>query len=124
VYLVSITFMQHTHVDVPHFEAAEWTWLRGALSTIDRSLGDFVDAKLHHIASSHVVHHLFSEMPFYGAVEATPYVRAHLGEFYKSAISKPVLASVYLGYWRDFYYNMRDSIAVAKEQGSEFVWFH
>jgi len=37
-YLCAITFMQHTHADVPHFEGSDWTWLRGALSTIDRKL--------------------------------------------------------------------------------------
>lgn len=45
-YLCAITFMQHTHPDVPHFNGDEWTWLRGALSTIDRTMGPYVDAKL------------------------------------------------------------------------------
>merc|ERR1719198_1624064 len=49
-YLTSITFMQHTHPDVPHFDSDEWTWLRGAISTIDRTMGPFIDSKLHHIA--------------------------------------------------------------------------
>jgi len=36
-------------------------------------MGPWVDGKLHHIVDSHVVHHLFPDMPFYGAKEATPY---------------------------------------------------
>ena len=28
-YLTSITFMQHTHPDVPHFNDEHWNWLRG-----------------------------------------------------------------------------------------------
>eukprot|EP00121_Abeoforma_whisleri_P005882 Awhi_evm1s5336 len=57
MYLVMITYQQHTHSDVPHFDDDEWTWQRGALSTIDRSMGSWVDQKLHHIVDSHVVHH-------------------------------------------------------------------
>jgi fatty acid desaturase len=122
-YLTAITFMQHTDKDVPHFNDDEWTWLRGALSTIDRSMGPFVDGKLHHICDSHVVHHIFSEMPFYGAREATPYVKAHLGKYYKAKIAKPVLGFRYLGYWRDFWTAMREAVSVGPEEGNNFLWF-
>ena len=37
-YLCAITYLQHTHPDVPHFDDEHWTWLRGALSTIDRTM--------------------------------------------------------------------------------------
>jgi len=123
-YLCAITFMQHTHPDVPHFDDAEWTWLRGALSTIDRTMGPFADYKTHYIVPSHVVHHIFSDMPYYGAMEATPYVKAHLGKFYKSAYAQPVLGSAYLGYWVDFFYAMKAAVSVGREEGSEFFWFH
>lgn len=122
-YLTAITFMQHTDKDVPHFNDDEWTWLRGALSTIDRSMGPFVDGKLHHICDSHVVHHIFSEMPFYGAREATPYVKAYLGKYYKAKIAKPVLGFRYLGYWRDFWTAMREAVSVGPEEGNNFLWF-
>lgn len=36
-------------------------WLRGALSTVDRSYGIF-DYFHHHIADTHVAHHLFSQV--------------------------------------------------------------
>uniref|UniRef100_A0A7S0LS07 Fatty acid desaturase domain-containing protein n=2 Tax=Coccolithus braarudii TaxID=221442 RepID=A0A7S0LS07_9EUKA len=121
-YLCSITYMQHTHADVPHFEGEDWTWLRGALSTIDRSMGPWVDSKLHHICDSHVVHHLFSEMPFYGAKAATPYVKAHLGVYYKSCLESRWAGSEYLGYWRDFYQNMRTAVVVGKGEDG-FMWF-
>ena len=88
-YLCAITFMQHTHPDVPHFNEDQWTWLRGALSTIDRSMGSFADYKTHYIVPSHVVHHIFSDMPYYGALEATPYVAAHLGKYYKRSCARP-----------------------------------
>lgn len=38
-------------------------WLRGALSTVDRSYG-ILDYFHHHIADTHVAHHLFSQAHF------------------------------------------------------------
>merc|ERR1711988_1149476 len=97
----------------------------GAFSTIDRTMGPFADMKTHYICPSHVVHHIFSDMPYYGAMEATPYVKAHLGKYYKSAYPKnPPLGSDYLGFWRDFYTSMRTAVAVGREEGSDFFWFH
>ena len=62
--LVLITYLQHTDEYVPHYRAGAFTWLRGALSTVDRSFGRMMDAATHHITDSHVVHHLFSTMPW------------------------------------------------------------
>lgn len=36
-YLVCITFLQHTHEDLPHFKDPEWSFLIGALMTCDYS---------------------------------------------------------------------------------------
>lgn len=38
-------------------------WLRGALATVDRSYG-ILDCFHHHIADTHVAHHLFSQAHF------------------------------------------------------------
>lgn len=122
-YLCMITFMQHTHPDVPHFNDDEWTWLRGAVSTIDRSMGPFADYKTHYIVPSHVAHHIFSDMPYYGAMEATPYIKAYLGKYYKEAMPEPVLGSTYLGYLRDFYVAMNQAVTVGHEEGNNFMWF-
>lgn len=80
--LVLITYLQHTDVHVPHYREGQFTWLRGALSTVDRSYGWLLDAVFHHISDTHVVHHMFHEMPFYHAQEATRAVRAFLGDYY------------------------------------------
>lgn len=80
--LVLITFLQHTDYYIPHYRDGEFDWLRGALSTVDRSFGWVMDHLFHHIADTHVVHHLFHEMPFYHAQEATKHVRAVLGDYY------------------------------------------
>jgi len=81
-YLVSITFLQHTDDRIAHFDASEWTWLRGALCTVDRSLGWLGNYKTHHIVDTHVTHHIFSYMPFYNAEEATRIIKPLLKEYY------------------------------------------
>lgn len=81
LFLVSITFLQHTSHQLPHYEAATWDWLRGALATVDRDWG-ILNHVFHHITDTHIVHHLFSSMPHYHALEATEAVKKVLGEYY------------------------------------------
>lgn len=76
-WLVLYTWLQHSDASVPHYGEGEWTWVRGALSTIDRPYGIF-DFFHHTIGSTHVVHHLFHEMPFYNAGIATKAVKEFL----------------------------------------------
>jgi omega-6 fatty acid desaturase / acyl-lipid omega-6 desaturase (Delta-12 desaturase) len=76
-WLVLYTWLQHTDPSVPHYGEGEWTWVRGALSTIDRPYGIF-DFFHHTIGSTHVVHHLFHEMPWYNAGIATKHVKEYL----------------------------------------------
>ena len=80
--LVILTLLQHTDVFVPHFRAPAFTWLQGALCTVDRKYGFGIETLWHHISDTHVVHHLFSTMPFYHATEATEAVKGLLGEYY------------------------------------------
>ncbi|CAL8468635.1 g8175 [Coccomyxa elongata] len=80
-WLVCITLLQHTHPALPHYSDTEWDWLRGALSTVDRSYGP-LDIVFHHIADTHVAHHLFSTMPHYHAQEATRALIPVLGKYY------------------------------------------
>jgi bifunctional Delta-12/omega-3 fatty acid desaturase len=59
-WLMAITYLHHTHEDVPHYDAENWTFVRGALATIDRDMG-WIDRYLFHgIVGTHVVHHLFA----------------------------------------------------------------
>ncbi|KAJ6784579.1 hypothetical protein PWT90_09626 [Aphanocladium album] len=81
-WLIAITYLHHTHVDVPHFEAEHWTFVKGALATVDRDFG-FVGRHLFHgIIEHHVVHHLFPRIPFYYAEEATEALKPVLGDLY------------------------------------------
>lgn len=81
-HLVLITFLQHTDTYIPHYKEGSFTWLRGALATVDRSYGWFLDACFHHIADTHVCHHLFHYMPWYHAQEATEAIKPLLGKYY------------------------------------------
>lgn len=74
-WLVLITFLQHTDPILPHYRAPEFTFPRGALSTLDRSLlGDlgpimaWIGAHTTHgISETHVAHHVASKIPHYNA---------------------------------------------------------
>ena len=60
-WLVMITYLQHTDPNIPHYSAAEWTFARGALATIDRNmLGPVGPYLMHGITETHVCHHLVS----------------------------------------------------------------
>ena len=96
-YLVLITFLQHTDTYIPHFREGEWTWLRGALCTVDRSFGPYLDSVVHHIVDTHVCHHIFSKMPFYHCQEATQAIRPLLGKFYLKDTT-PVSCAVWRAY--------------------------
>ena len=81
MWLVLVTFLQHSDPEVPHYEHEEWDFVKGAIATVDRDYGIF-NNWLHHITNGHVVHHLFSTMPFYNAIQATPHVAKLMGKYY------------------------------------------
>ncbi|GJP48600.1 hypothetical protein CLOM_g7895 [Closterium sp. NIES-68] len=82
MFLVLITLLQHTHPALPHFDSSEWEWLRGALATVDRDYG-YLNIVHHHIADTHVAHHIFSTMPHYHAEEATKAIKPILKDYYQ-----------------------------------------
>uniref|UniRef100_A0A0D9XJ08 Fatty acid desaturase domain-containing protein n=1 Tax=Leersia perrieri TaxID=77586 RepID=A0A0D9XJ08_9ORYZ len=81
-WLVVVTYLHHTHRALPHYDSSEWDWLRGALATVDRDYG-ILNRVFHHIADTHVAHHLFSTIPHYHAIEATKAIRPILAEYYQ-----------------------------------------
>lgn len=78
-WIILITCLQHTDPLVPHYRAPEFTFPRGALSTLNRSLlGDLGPSmgwlgahSTHGISETHVLHHVFSKIPHYNAWEAS-----------------------------------------------------
>lgn len=56
---VAITYLHHTHPDLPHYTEEGWSYVKGALSTVDRDFGFIGKHIFHGIIEKHVVHHLF-----------------------------------------------------------------
>ncbi|KAI1211466.1 fatty acid desaturase-domain-containing protein [Annulohypoxylon truncatum] len=81
-WLVAITYLHHTHKDVPHYDGEKWSFVAGALATVDRDFGFIGRHVFHGIIDTHVVHHLFSRIPFYHAEEATRAIKPLLGDLY------------------------------------------
>lgn len=87
-WLVLITFLQHTDPLLPHYRAAEFTFPRGALATLDRNLlgdcGRFMSWLGAHatngISETHVAHHVSSKIPHYNAWEASAALRKMLAK--------------------------------------------
>ncbi|KAK9810606.1 hypothetical protein WJX73_004003 [Symbiochloris irregularis] len=113
-WLVMITLLQHTHPALPHYHEATWDWLRGALATCDRSYG-FLDHFHHHIADTHVLHHLFSTIPHYHAQEATAAIKPILGDYYNYDSR-----NVFVAMWQDY----PQCVYVAPDsEGEEALWY-
>ena len=81
-WLIIYTWLHHTHVDVPHYGSDKFTFLKGALSTIDRKYPDIINHLHHNIGSTHVAHHINYHIPHYAAVEATKDIKKLLGKYY------------------------------------------
>lgn len=58
-WLVAITYLHHNHPEVHHYEADSWTYVKGALATVDRDFGWVGRHLFHNIIDDHVVHHIF-----------------------------------------------------------------
>jgi len=84
VWISLVTYLQHTDVRVPWYSSKEWTFLKGALSTIDRDFGPIVNY-IHHNIETHVAHHLFSNIPHYYLLEATAAIKPILGQYYRKS---------------------------------------
>jgi omega-6 fatty acid desaturase (delta-12 desaturase) len=82
MWLMVYAWLHHTHEDVPHYDETTWSWIKGALSTMDRNYPAYINCLHYNIGSTHVVHHLFSYLPHYNAPEATLYVKKLLGDAY------------------------------------------
>ncbi|PWA36588.1 Fatty acid conjugase FAC2 A [Artemisia annua] len=91
--LLVLTYLQHTHPSIPHYDSTEWNWIRGALSTVDRDVGFMINKNK---TDNHVVHHLFPAIPSYHAHEATEAIKPILGDYYKYD-GTPILKA----FWRE-----------------------
>lgn len=94
MWLVGYTFLQHTEEDIPHYDATTWEWLKGALCTVDRNYPAYINALHFDIGSTHVLHHIFSQLPHYNAPIANEYLKQILGKQYRFDPA-PVWKSLY-----------------------------
>lgn len=81
-WLVLYTWLQHTDVDVPHYEGEDWNFIKGAFLSIDRPYGPVFDFLHHRIGSTHVVHHIDCTVPHYNALEATHAIKKAFPDHY------------------------------------------
>ncbi|KAI1881384.1 hypothetical protein JX265_000210 [Neoarthrinium moseri] len=81
-WIVMITYLHHTSPSLPKYTPEAWTYLRGALATVDRDPGFLLRHMFHHIIDLHVIHHLFPRIPHYHAQEATDAIKPLLGDYY------------------------------------------
>uniref|UniRef100_A0A0A9CPP1 Omega-3 fatty acid desaturase n=1 Tax=Arundo donax TaxID=35708 RepID=A0A0A9CPP1_ARUDO len=69
MWLDLVTYLHHHgHHDLPWYRGEEWSYLRGGLTTVDRDYGWINN--IHHNIGTHVIHHLFPQIPHYHLVEA------------------------------------------------------
>ncbi|KAL6645760.1 hypothetical protein ACP70R_017368 [Stipagrostis hirtigluma subsp. patula] len=83
MWLDMVTYLHHHgHEDkLPWYRGKEWSYLRGGLTTLDRDYG--LINNIHHDIGTHVIHHLFPQIPHYHLVEATEAAKPVLGKYYK-----------------------------------------
>ncbi|XP_047270676.1 omega-3 fatty acid desaturase, endoplasmic reticulum-like isoform X4 [Capsicum annuum] len=83
MWLDFVTYLHHHGYEqkLPWYRGKEWNYLRGGLTTIDRDYGIFNN--IHHDIGTHVIHHLFPQIPHYHLVEATKAAKPVLGRYYR-----------------------------------------
>jgi omega-3 fatty acid desaturase (delta-15 desaturase) len=93
VWLDLVTYLHHHGLPtdstekMPWYRGAEWSYLRGGLTTLDHDYGLF--NKIHHDIGTHVVHHLFPQIPHYNLKEATAALIPVLGPYYRPPKRSP-----------------------------------
>ncbi|KAJ7595185.1 delta-12 fatty acid desaturase [Mycena floridula] len=82
-WIVMLTYLHHSDPTIAHYRKSQWSFLRGAISTVDRPLlgwaGRFF---LHNVSHDHISHHLFSSIPFYNQPKVTECIKKVLKEDY------------------------------------------
>ncbi|KAJ7650203.1 delta-12 fatty acid desaturase [Roridomyces roridus] len=82
-WIVALTYLHHSDPTIPHYRKAEWSYLRGAVATVDRPLlgwaGRFF---LKNVSHDHIAHHLFSSIPFYNQPTVTEHLKPVLKNHY------------------------------------------
>jgi omega-3 fatty acid desaturase (delta-15 desaturase) len=94
-YLDIVTYLHHTAPEVPWYRHTKWSFLLGNLSTMDRHYG--ILEPIHHDIGTHIVHHLFMNIPHYHLKEATEAIKPILGSYYRKSNE-----SIFKALWRSY----------------------
>jgi len=89
-YIVIITLLHHTDIDVPWYADSEWNNVKGQLSTVDRHYGH-AHSLIHQIGT-HQIHHLFTKIPHYHLEEATSHFRTAFPHLVRTS-DEPILVA-------------------------------
>lgn len=83
MWLDFVTYLHHHgHEEkLPWYRGKVWSYLRGGLTTLDRDYGWINN--IHHDIGTHVIHHLFPQIPHYHLIEATEAAKPVLGKYYR-----------------------------------------
>eukprot|EP00197_Chlamydomonas_leiostraca_P005565 CAMPEP_0202868098 /NCGR_PEP_ID=MMETSP1391-20130828/10186_1 /ASSEMBLY_ACC=CAM_ASM_000867 /TAXON_ID=1034604 /ORGANISM="Chlamydomonas leiostraca, Strain SAG 11-49" /LENGTH=409 /DNA_ID=CAMNT_0049548215 /DNA_START=47 /DNA_END=1276 /DNA_ORIENTATION=+ len=92
LWLDVVTYLHHHGASdpkekMPWYRGEEWSYLRGGLTCLDRDYGIF--NKIHHDIGTHVVHHLFPQIPHYSICEATEAIKPVMGPYYREPTKSP-----------------------------------
>ena len=80
-WLTTVTYLQHHSPDTVAYDDSNWSFVRAAFETVDRTYGFGIDDLHHNISDGHVVHHLFfTKIPHYNLKVATVALRKYLQE--------------------------------------------
>ncbi|KAH8817907.1 delta-12 fatty acid desaturase [Flagelloscypha sp. PMI_526] len=94
-WIVLLTYLHHTDPTVPYYRASQWSFVRGAIATVDRPLFGWIGSYFfHNVSHTHVSHHLFSHAPFYNQPAITQAIKPLLGESYNYD-STPIYRALY-----------------------------
>jgi omega-3 fatty acid desaturase (delta-15 desaturase) len=89
-YIVVVTFLHHSEMNIPWYADDRWDFVKGQLSTVDRHYG-IVHEIIHNIGT-HQMHHMFTKIPHYHLEEATRSFRQSFPKLVK-ACDEPILPS-------------------------------
>jgi omega-3 fatty acid desaturase (delta-15 desaturase) len=92
IWLDLVTFLHHTEAEIPWYRGEDWTFLKGAISSIDRDYG--VINHIHHDIGTHVAHHIFLNIPHYNLLKATQAIKPIMGEYFHES-QEPIWRSLW-----------------------------
>ncbi|CAI5745774.1 unnamed protein product [Peronospora destructor] len=91
--LVITTFLHHNDEETPWYGDSDWTYVKGNLSSVDRSYGALIDNLSHNIGT-HQIHHLFPIIPHYKLNRATKAFHQAFPELVRKS-DEPILKAFY-----------------------------